>query len=369
MWYPKIVMMTMILRKLLFVVSLLFAAQNLLAQAPSVIRFTETDVDLGSIQEEDGPVEYTFRFINITDEPVFLTRVKASCGCTTPDYSREGVQPGDTGIVTARFDPTNRPGGFRKSLTINTRPAGAPLFVYINGYVKRKPGDPASDFPFRFGDLRIAQRTVNFGLITNQQVASREFEVYNEGSDTLRFEDTVLAPVYLQVKAPAIPPRSRANLLVSYDPVLVNDLGYQSANFVLYTADSARTAATIYVMATIEEYFPPMSDEEKAKTPRLQTDKTLVERSSIKMGDVVEVAFTLRNTGKSPLNIRQLKSNCTCLKYKLEKYDLAPGEQSQLTLIFNSAGRPGTQQKSISIFSNDPSEPTQMVSIKMSVER
>ena len=356
-------------RKFLVVLFLLFVSAELLAQAPPVISFTEEEFDFGRIEEGGGPVEHTFRFVNITDEPVFLTRVKASCGCTTPEYSREAVQPGDTGIVTARFDPENRPGGFRKSLTINTRPAGAPVYVYINGYVKRKPGTPENDFPFKVGALRLEQRTVNFGLITNQQVALREFEVYNEGTDTLHFQDTIAGPSYIRVKVPAIPPQSRGVLEVSYDPVLVNDLGYQSHNFVLYADDSLRTPSTIYVMATIQEYFPPMTEEELAKAPRLETGKLLVERSGVKMGDKISVPFTLRNTGQSPLNIRQLKSNCTCLSYELDNYDLAPGQSTELRLLFDSSARPGTQQKSISIYSNDPREPTQMVSIKVSVQR
>lgn len=331
--------------------------------------FIAPEHDFGRVEELGGPVEHTFLFVNQGEEPVRLISVRASCGCTTPEWTKELVAPGDTGQVLARFDPDNRPGGFRKTLTVTTTNSTESIQLSIKGYVKPKPGAPSQDFPHLQGRLRLAARTVNFGLITDQKVVTQGVEVYNPGADTLYFADKVLKPGHISLELSPIPPQSRAELPISFDPVLLDELGYYSTSIVLHAADSAETTTTLYVMATVQEYFPPMSEEEMAKAPLLIVDKYLKERSGIKIGDTLSVDFVIENAGKQTLNLRKLSSNCTCLTYSIGSQDLEPGEQTTLTLRFNSAGRPGTQQKSISIFSNDPISPIQMVSLKVSVRR
>jgi hypothetical protein len=88
----------------------------------------------------------------------------------------------------------------------------------------------------------------------------------------------------------------------------------------------------------------------------------------VKKNTTVSTDFIFSNTGKSALNIRALKPNCGCTVSTLEKYDFAPGETGTMHVEFNSTGRRGTEQKSIVIFSNDPSAPTQRLVIKAKVE-
>ena len=64
-----------------------FAAQ------PSM-EFTKTEHNFGTIKEEIGAVTTKFEFTNNGDSPLIIQRVAASCGCTTPSYSREPILPG-----------------------------------------------------------------------------------------------------------------------------------------------------------------------------------------------------------------------------------------------------------------------------------
>ena len=88
----------------------------------------------------------------------------------------------------------------------------------------------------------------------------------------------------------------------------------------------------------------------------------------MKKNSIVDTEFVFTNTGKENLNIRALKPNCGCTVSKLDKYDYAPGESGKISVEFNSTGRRGNQQKSIVVFSNDPSAPTQRLIIKARVE-
>lgn len=83
------------------------------------ISWAETNVDLGVMKE--GEVrEHKFTFTNTGDKPLKILKAKGSCGCTTPEFSKEPVAPGATGFITARFDSKGKPGTVRKSVTVET---------------------------------------------------------------------------------------------------------------------------------------------------------------------------------------------------------------------------------------------------------
>ncbi len=122
-------------------------------------------------------------------------------------------------------------------------------------------------------------------------------------------------------------------------------------------------------MATIMEYFPPMTLEEKAAAPRLSIDRTLHDFEAVKTGDAVTATFTLTNTGQQPLNIRKVKSNCNCATASVDANDIPAGQTTTLRVTFNTTNRLGNQQKSVTVFANDPVNPAQMVSVKASIKK
>jgi hypothetical protein len=74
--------------------------------------------DFGTIQKDGGRVSAVFTITNSTKTPIILSEVRASCGCTTPDWTKEPIETGKTGTVTATYNPTGS-GPFEKSVTIN----------------------------------------------------------------------------------------------------------------------------------------------------------------------------------------------------------------------------------------------------------
>ena len=98
----------------------------------------ETKVhDFGVIPEEGGKVTTTFVFKNTGKKNFVITKVQASCGCTTPDWSKEPIAPGKKGYVKATYNPAGRPGNFSKSITVTSN-AGT-VVLNIKGQVTPKP--------------------------------------------------------------------------------------------------------------------------------------------------------------------------------------------------------------------------------------
>jgi hypothetical protein len=83
------------------------------------IVFEKTTHDFGNVTT-NTKARYQFSFVNKSNEPVVIKKVKASCGCTSPSYSQEPVQPGETGYVVAVYSAPGAPQSFHKSITVET---------------------------------------------------------------------------------------------------------------------------------------------------------------------------------------------------------------------------------------------------------
>jgi hypothetical protein len=340
------------------------------AQDGPVLKFEEETFDFGTIQEKNGSVEHKFVFSNTGSAPLTIQGVRASCGCTTPAWSREPVLPGKTGYVTARYNPLNRPGPFRKSLTITSNASKPTMVLFIKGVVEGKPKTIADTYSQQMGSIRMKTRSLNIGKVTTEKKVVRSFEMYNDSEKSIRFLEKMEVPAHMKVdfQPEILQPAKVGKVVVTYDPTARNDLGFVYDRLVLYTDEEESARKDLRVVATIEEYFPPMTAEELAEAPKLEIENTTYDFGTIKQDDKVSTEFLFTNTGKSALNIRSVKTNCGCTVSKLAKETLQPGETGTIQVTFDSRGRRGLQQKLITVFSNDPSAPTRRLVIKAKVE-
>jgi len=111
------------------------------AQTPSStekkadIQFVDDSHDFGNIKE-GTMATYEFTFKNTGTEPLILSDVHASCGCTTPEWTREPVAPGATGVIKAIFNSNGRPGAFSKSITVTSNAASGQKILTFRGTVE-----------------------------------------------------------------------------------------------------------------------------------------------------------------------------------------------------------------------------------------
>ena len=100
----------------------------------SNISFEESEHNFGDIEEKGGKVSHKFMFTNNGKNPLRILSVKPSCGCTTPDWTKDEIKPGNQGYIIAEYNPKGRPGVFRKSLSIVTNDNQRAL-IFIKGKV------------------------------------------------------------------------------------------------------------------------------------------------------------------------------------------------------------------------------------------
>ncbi|MDO7848969.1 DUF1573 domain-containing protein [Hymenobacter sp. M29] len=88
-----------------------------------VMKFAESEFDFGDIQP-DSKVRHTFTFTNTGKSPLLIEDAVASCGCTTPSWTKEPIAPGAEGKMEVQFDSHGKQGIISKQVAVraNTQP-------------------------------------------------------------------------------------------------------------------------------------------------------------------------------------------------------------------------------------------------------
>lgn len=112
------------------------SANTTTAKPAEVLQLKETSYNFGKIQQ-GRPVTHNFEIVNIGKEPLMLDNVQASCGCTTPEWSKEAIQPGASTTIKVGYNAAAE-GDFNKTITIHYNSVQAKTMT-ISGSVYKAP--------------------------------------------------------------------------------------------------------------------------------------------------------------------------------------------------------------------------------------
>ena len=101
--------------------------------AGAKITFEQKSINYGKVEKGANGTR-VFKFKNEGTEPLVLNSVRASCGCTTPKWTREPIAPGAEGEIQVKYD-TNRMGNFHKTVTVQSNATNQTVVLTIKGQV------------------------------------------------------------------------------------------------------------------------------------------------------------------------------------------------------------------------------------------
>lgn len=101
--------------------------------AASTIAWKAETIDVGQIPQ-GTPKAIVYEFKNTGKTAVVITNVQGSCGCTATDYTKEPIQAGKSGKVTATYNAANK-GAFTKTVTVTTSAETTPKVLTLKGTV------------------------------------------------------------------------------------------------------------------------------------------------------------------------------------------------------------------------------------------
>ena len=98
-----------------------------------VMKFAEAEFDFGDIQPS-SKVRHTFMFTNTGKTPLLIEDATASCGCTTPSWTKEPIAPGARGKMEVQFDSQGKQGIISKQVAVraNTQPTITTILIKGN---------------------------------------------------------------------------------------------------------------------------------------------------------------------------------------------------------------------------------------------
>lgn len=327
------------------------------AQRGALIQFDKTTHNFGRVSEDILYATCRFNFVNTGDAPLLISNVQTSCGCTTPDWTRDTIMPGESGFVDAKYETINRIGSFNKSVTVYSNAANSP-FVHldISGEVYKEKssadGIPVPDY----GKLYFDQPTLEFNPIYDNQTDTLTARLTNATPFTATFQPMGALPAFCKVTGwpTSLEPNESVKITVILDGKGISTFGFGAFEIPMMSDNPVTPSMGLYVAYTRKQYFPKLSAKELKKAPKISFDREFHDFGEHKSGDEMVTTFKVSNTGKSDLKLHMIYPECSCLKVDFEKNSLKPGESMDIRVRFDTVNKTGQSNQGIWIVSNDP---------------
>ena len=169
----------------------------LAARAQGVLSFESTDHDFGKVPE-GTMATYEFKFKNTGNQPIVIANAQASCGCTTPDWTKTPILPGKMGLIKAVYNSSGRPGVFSKTVTVTSNATEGSKVLSLKGTVLTKEDIRATLTPAQLAAsprLALERSSYDFGRIESGQQPVARIAIKNTGPKPLVLS-TIASPCY-----------------------------------------------------------------------------------------------------------------------------------------------------------------------------
>lgn len=337
------------------------------------LEFSDTLYNFGPVKEAQGVLVHKFAFVNLGPEYFIIEDITPSCGCITPDYPADTIHAGEKGEITIYVDLVNHPGVFRQKVVIKGNASKEPIDLYVSGYVTPSP-QPLPEWDrtssFKYNSIYLQKNYANYGLVSSRNSVTVEIPVYNSGTNAVTLQsDKMKLPAYVKVSLlpVKVEPQQRALLKLVLNAKDVPALGYFAEQIdVHFLSGSVVTKVPVVLSATIKETFTP-AEEASVTGPKIMVDKADVDLGNIKTNQKITTEITVANIGKSDLLLKSIRTSCSCVEVSADKTIVKSGTSTVLKITFDARDRTGIENKFISIFSNDASNPILTVKLRGNV--
>ena len=329
----------------------LFVCSSSFAQA--VISFSEKLHDFGTIKEVNGAVSYDFEFVNTGKAPVLIKNVESSCGCTSPQWSKEPVLPGKKGSVRATFEPKDRPGYFDKTITVYSNATTPMVELKIKGSVEGRMRTELDDFPYELASgLRLPLDNISLMKVKKGEVKKMEVGIYNNSGKEVSVAFVGLpAHVKMNIVPTKIAVKGKATIIASYDTKLKGEYGLNEEE-VTMVVNGKKYALPLSIF--VEE---DLSKVDLTSAPAIDADKKYYNFGKTMSTQPMSYAYQVKNNGKSPMKIHRVYANDKRVEVEISKNELQPGDMATVTVKTKNGAEPGKLTCLLSVISNCPASP------------
>jgi len=359
------------MKKIILLISIFTVSASLLAQP--VMKLSTTEYNFGTFKEEAGRQTYDFIVTNTGNSPLVIKNIVASCGCTTPEWTKQPIPPGGKGKITAIYDPQNRGGeNFNKTLSVYTNAKPEVAVLVIKGQVIAREKTVEDIFIFPVGSIRFESNHLAFTNVKKTEKKIRVMQVINPSDSLVKIEFEVQAPyLTLKAKPETLKPGQKGIIEGTYDATKHGGWGNVSDMVRIKLNGILQENVYYYVSANLVEDFSSLSKADLENAPVFKLASSTVDLGKIPGSTAKEVEFKFINAGKSDLIIRYVKPTCGCtaVQQGKEGIGIKPGQSSSIKAVFNSGAYKGRVTKAIYVYTNDPKNSEVILMLNADVEQ
>lgn len=326
--------------------------------------FFDTVHNFGAFREENGLAECQFTFINGGDAPLTVLSASATCGCTTPQYPRKAIQPGDSAIISVAYDPSGRPGRFTKSVDIVTDGLPSKVRLDITGVVIGSDATIGRRYPVDMGPLRISKSTYPLGDVMMGRFKTVYLEGYNRSEDSLRIEVSHIPPYLDIVVAPeTAAPGEQVTFIAYVAPGKGAQYGVVEDTITVTPLPGMQFR--LPVLMEVQEDFTGYDAARMEKAPIAVPSANRIELGRISRSNSdIKASLRLENAGKSDLIVRRIYSVDPGVKASIKSDKIKKGKSAEIEISVDATRQQGAMLNSrLQIITNDPLHPVYTVRI------
>jgi hypothetical protein len=327
-----------------------------------IITFEVSEYNFGTIYEANGVASYEFEYTNTGKVPLILQNVHATCGCTTPEWTKEPVVPGQQGHIKVNFDPKNRPGPFEKTITVTSNAEPAVTTITIKGTVipvKMSQLIKTFGYKYTIGDLKLQTVHASFGDVMMGQDDTVSIGIVNSSPERTLRPGFLKVPKYLTVQfvPDSLQPSEMGRIFFTFSSSERNEWDYVLDRLLLTLNGELLPSNVVSLTANVKEDFSKLTPKEFAASAIAVFDTTAFDFGSVTENTKVDHDFTLTNNGKSELYVHKVSASCGCTVVQPSKTVIPPGDSTLIHVTYNASGHTGADKKAITVITNDPRKP------------
>lgn len=212
--------------------------------------------------------------------------------------------------------------------------------------------------------LVLQQSEYDFGDIVKGEIVSHVFVLSNSGGGLLKLSKvkpscgcTAAMP-----EKSELGPGESTNLTVSFNSSGRN--GNQKKLVRIESNDPENPQQIITIKGNVVA-----TEVIQKANPILNFTETQHDFGKITEGEVVKHTFKFQNNGKATLKISDIKTSCGCAAALVSNEKIEPGEEGTLKVELDTKNRQGKMSRTITVTSNDPKEPTKILTVYADIQQ
>ncbi len=356
--------------KFSFLVAFLLYSVAAFTQNNGILSFDKKEIHLKDLKADNVPTTVIFTFKNTGDQPLIITRISPVSNLLGVKWDKTPVLPGTSSAITVFFSSNQMPENFNYSILVYSNAQNNKEELNLKANIIDNPDKLELLYKYNMDGIKFKTDIISFEKVYTYQKISDTLYFYNSREDSAAIGTSYIpSSLSVKIQPPKIASGKTGMIVITFDAVKKNDYGYVY-EYVLLTINGNRNnpVSRITVTANITEDFSKLTKQQLANAPVVSFDKKEAGFGTIASGSKVDCHFSIKNNGKSNLIIRKIKAGCGCTTVNIGETSLAPGHASTIQATFDSSGRSGRQYKTITVITNDPKTPEEILTISGDVK-